>query len=430
MITRYTRAELAALWSEETKLQLWKDVEVALVEALEARGMAPSGSAESLRAQPVPSPAAVAELERTLDHDVIAFLTLLANDMGPARRWVHFGLTSTDLVDTAQALRIVRSLDLLLRGIDEASRRTRALAERHKHTPAIGRTHGVHAEPMVLGLKFLGWTVELRRDRERLARARETMRVGKLSGAVGTCAHLAPDLESDVLARLGLETDPVSTQVLARDRHAELFGSLAVTAGSLERFATEIRHLHRTEVAEVMEGFRSGQKGSSAMPHKRNPITCERITGLARLVRGHALAAFENMALWHERDISHSSVERVILPDALCLLDYMLDRFCAVLDRLEIDEDRLRANIELTSGLVFSGHVLLALTNALGNREKAYEIVQRHARASWRDGGRLADRLASDPEVLAVLTEAEVSKLFDLGHALRHVDAIFERTPT
>jgi adenylosuccinate lyase len=428
MITRYTRPELRTLWSEETKFQAWKEVEVALVQALEARAVAPSGSAKALEAQAVPTPAAVSELERTLDHDVIAFLTLLAEGMGPEREWVHYGMTSSDLVDTAQALRVIRSLDVIAEGVDRALDRSRELALRHRRTPIVGRTHGVHAEPMVVGLKFLGWYAELRRDRERLTRARETMRCGKLSGAVGTCAHLSPEVESDVLTRLGLATDPVSTQVISRDRHAELFGALAIVAGSLERFATEIRHLHRTEVREISEGFRAGQKGSSAMPHKRNPITSERITGLARIVRGNTLAAFENMALWHERDISHSSVERVILPDTLCLVDYMLDRFCDVLGRLEFDEARMQANLESTSGLVFSGHVLLALTRALHDRERAYAIVQGHALACWQEGGRLVDRLVADPEVRSVLSESDVRALFDVHRVLGHVDAIFERT--
>ncbi len=428
MISRYMRPELAALWSEATKFAIWKDVEVALVAALEADGQAEAGAAAAVAAQAVPTPERVAELERTLDHDVIAFLTVLAEGLGPERRWIHYGMTSTDLVDTAQAIRITRSCAVILESLDRVIAMLRELAERHRRTPMVGRTHGVHAEPMTLGMKFLSWYAELARDRERLVRARETMRVGKLSGAVGTCPHHSPAVEADVLERLGLATDPIATQVLCRDRHGELMTALAVLGGGLERFATEIRHLHRTELHEVCEGFAPGQKGSSAMPHKKNPITAERVSGLARVLRANALAALENMALWHERDISHSSVERVILPDSLTLADYMLDRFRVILERLDVNEDRLRHDLELTGGLVFSGHVLLALTQALEDREAAYAIVQRHALACWNEGGRLRDRLAADPEVTAALDVAELDRLFDLDHVLRHVDAIYERT--
>ncbi len=428
MITRYTRPEMRELWSEETKFRLWKEVEVALVETLEETGTAPAGSADALRAQRVPTPDQVAELEKTLDHDVIAFLTALVDGMGEAQQWVHYGMTSSDLLDTAQALRCVRALKILDVGIQGASREIRSLAERHRHTPCVGRTHGVHAEPMTLGLKFLSWYAEMTRHASRLSAAAGGVRCGKLSGAVGTCAHLGPDVEERVLGRLGLATDPVSTQVVSRDRHAALMTALALLGGSIERFATEIRHLQRTEVREMREGFGKGQKGSSAMPHKQNPITCERLAGLARVLRGNAHAAMENMALWHERDITHSSVERVILPDSICLADYMLDRLRQVCERLVIDPERMRKNLMLTGGLVFSGHVLLELTRRLGNREKAYAIVQRHALQCWEAGGLLADRLKADPEVSARLQPSEIDALFDLDRALRHVDRIFERT--
>jgi len=428
MIARYTRPELQALWSDATKFEIWKQVELALVQSLEEAGTAPPGSAAALEGQPVPTAERVRELEQTLDHDVIAFLTALCDGMGAEREWVHYGMTSTDLVDTAQGVRIVRSVEVIRDDLDRVVRATRELALAHRHTPMVGRTHGVHAEPMTLGLKFLSWYAELARDRDRLDRALDTMRVGKLSGAVGTCPHLSPEIEGAVMRRLGLEVDPVATQVLARDRHGELMTTLAILGGSIERFATEIRHLHRTEVREVSEGFAKGQKGSSAMPHKRNPITCERLAGLARVLRGNATAALENMALWHERDISHSSVERVILPDSLCLMDYMLTKFETVLGRLEINPERLRENLESTHGLVFSGHVLLALTRALKNREAAYAVVQRHAMACWTEGGHLADRLRTDPEVTAVMDRSEIDRLFDLDHALRNVDAVFERT--
>jgi adenylosuccinate lyase len=308
------------------------------------------------------------------------------------------------------------------------SAKARAMAERHRHTPMIGRTHGVHAEVMTLGLKFLGWHAELERDRTRVERVRETMRVGTISGAVGTCPHHRPEVETEILGRLDLEADPVASQVLARDRHAELMTTLAIVGASIERFTTEIRHLHRTEVREVSEGFARGQKGSSAMPHKRNPITAERLSGLARVLRANAVAALENVALWHERDITHSSVERIILPDSLILADYVLFTFSALLDRLDVDEERLARNLALTGGLVFSGNVLLALTRAIGNREEAYAIVQRHALACWNEGGTLLDRLRSDPAVTERLGAEELDRCFDASDALRNVDAIFERT--
>jgi adenylosuccinate lyase len=428
MIARYTRPELRELWSESTKFEVWRDVEVALVEVLEENGTAEAGAADALRAQPVPTAARVAELERTTDHDVIAFLTALADGMGPSRKWIHYGMTSTDLVDTAQAIRLRRSVEVIATGLDAVLDRTRALALRYQRTPMVGRTHGVHAEPMTLGLKFLSWYAAFDRDRERLSRANEALRVGKLSGAVGTCPHHSPADEARILARLGLEPDPVATQVLARDRHAELMSALAILGANVERAATEIRHLHRTEVREVCEGFAPGQKGSSAMPHKKNPITCERLTGLARILRGYLVPALENVALWHERDISHSSVERVILPDAICLTDYMLDKLATVLDRLEVHEDTMRSTLDGYGGLVFSGHVLLSLTRALDDRDAAYAIVQRHALACWTEGGSLLARLQGDPEVTAVIDEATLARHFDLDHVLRNVDAIFERT--
>lgn len=428
MIARYTREGMGEIWSDETKFATWKRVQVALVETLEARGVAERGATAQLSAQPIPTPAHVAELERTLDHDVIAFLTALVEGMGPARRWVHFGMTSTDLIDTAQALRVGESIALVSEGLDAVTTKTRDLALRYKHTPMVGRTHGVHAEVMTLGLKFLSWYAELERDRVRLARARETMRVGTISGAVGTCPHHAPDVEAEILGRLSLEPAPVATQVLGRDRHAELMTTLAIVGASVERFATEIRHLHRTEVREVSEGFAKGQKGSSAMPHKRNPITAERLAGLARVLRANALAALENVALWHERDITHSSVERIILPDSLILTDYVLDKLSALIDRLDVDESRLARNLRLTGGLVYSGNVLLALTQAFGNREQAYAIVQRHALACWNEGGTLAERLKQDPDVTRQVDAEAIDRCFDAREALRNVDAIFERT--
>jgi adenylosuccinate lyase len=427
VIERYTRAEMGALWTDRARFQSWLDVELAVCEVLAERGRIPPADMARLREKAAFDPARIAEIEAQVGHDVIAFLTDLGERVGPAARHVHHGLTSSDVVDTAQALRTVRAADLLLRGLRELQAVLRRRAEEHRRTVMVGRTHGIHAEPTTLGLKLAGWYAEARRNETRLAAAREDVRVGKLSGAVGTCAHLEPEIERAVLARLGLRAETVATQVVARDRHAALFCALGVLAASLERIAVEIRHLQRTEVAEVEEPFARDQKGSSSMPHKRNPVGCENLTGLARLVRGHVAAALENVALWHERDISHSSVERVILPDATILCDTMLARLTRILDGLVVHPGRMLENLGLTRGLIYSQNVLLALTEAGLSREAAYAVVQRSAMRAWAGEGDFRALLAADPELAAVLDGPRLEACFDPGRHLRQVDTIFGR---
>lgn len=427
MIPRYTRPEMAELWSDRSRWSAWLEVELAVCEALAARGMVPAEDLATIRERAGFDPSRIEAIEAEVKHDVIAFLTSVAETVGPASRHIHYGLTSSDVVDTAQALLLVRAADRILEGIGRLLEVLERQARAHRATVLVGRTHGIHAEPYALGLKFAGWFAEMSRNRERIRAAREEIRVGKISGAVGTYAHLGPDVESEVLRRLGLEPETVSTQVVARDRHAVFVSALAVLASSIDRVATEIRHLQRTDVREVEEPFSAGQKGSSAMPHKRNPIGCENLSGLARVVRSHVQAALENVPLWHERDISHSSVERVILPDATILCDTMLARLTAILDGLLVYPDAMRENLEKTRGLVFSQAVLLALARAGMTREDAYRIVQTHAMAVWRGEGGFRDRLAADPEVTGVLSDADLAGCFDPGRSLRHVDAIYER---
>jgi adenylosuccinate lyase len=427
MIERYARPEMAAVWSEARRLAVWLDVECAVVEAREARGAAPAGTTARIRARARLDAARMAAIEAEVHHDVIAFLTMLAESIGDDARHVHAGLTSSDLVDTALAVQIAAAGRVLTGGVAGARRAAWRLAHRHRHTPEVGRTHGVHAEPITFGLKCLGWSEELGRDLARLEAALAGAAVGKFSGAVGTLAHVEPAVECDALARLGLAVEPVATQVVARDRHAALLAALAVTAGTLERVALEIRHLQRTEVREAAEPFREGQKGSSAMPHKRNPVRCERVCGLARLVRAHAVAGFENQALWHERDISHSSVERVILPDAFLALDFMAAEVSEILADLVVDEARMRAVLESGGGLVFSQRVLLALTAAGVARDEAYTIVQGHALEAADGGREFRAALAADPRVTAALPADRLAACFALEPALRHVDALFER---
>jgi adenylosuccinate lyase len=427
MIERYTRPAMGALWTEEAKLDRWLEVELALLEVLEARGEIPAGTAAQVRAKATVDPRRIEELEATLGHDVIAFLTALAEGLGPESRFVHHGMTSSDLLDTALALALRRGGDLLIAGIDRLRGELREQALRHQHTVAIGRTHGVHAEPVTLGLKFLYAYDELGRARARLTAGLAEASVGKLSGAVGTFAHLAPEIEDEVMRRLGLARAPISTQVVPRDRHAALLTAIAIAGASLERLATEIRNLQRTEVREVEEPFGRGQKGSSAMPHKRNPILSERVAGLARVLRGNALAALENVALWHERDITHSSVERVIVPDSFLLLDYMLDLSVRVLSGLLVYPQAIAQNLAKTGGLIFSQRVLLALIDRGLSREESYRIVQRHAMTSWSGEGSFRDLLAADPEVTARLTPDELDRLCDPAWFVRHVDRIYDR---
>jgi adenylosuccinate lyase len=428
VIRRYTRAAMGALFQEEARYALWCEVELAHLETLETRGLAPAGTSAQARARAHVFPARVDELERELNHDVIAFLTALGENLGEEKTWLHYGMTSSDLVDTAQALQLVRAWPHLNETLRALGRRLRTLAETERETVCVGRTHGVHAEPISFGYKMLTWYAELGRQHERLRRAFDQIAFGKISGAVGTAAHLDPALEEETLSRLGLRAEPAATQVVARDRHAELLCALANLGASLERFAVEIRHLQRTEVREAEEPFGRGQKGSSAMPHKRNPILCERIAGLARLLRSNAQAALENVALWHERDISHSSVERVILPDSLILADYVLDRFRFVMDGLRIYPAAMRANLERTGGLIYSQRVLLELTVACGNREEAYRIVQAHAMETWETGGSFREALRSDPEVTRHLAVERIEGLFDPGYYLRNLEWLYRRT--
>ena len=416
---------MTRVWSEEAKLETWLAVELAVLDAWAQLGTVPTSSARLVRERArVPTPEDVAELERTTNHDLAAFVDAVAVDLGPEGRWFHYGLTSSDVLDTALALTLRAAGGLVSDGIGRAIRAVDARAEEHRTTVTIGRTHGVHAEPTTFGLKLLGWSFQLDRDRARFDAALDGMRVGKLSGAVGTYATTTPELERIACAALGLDPAPSSTQILQRDRHAALLSALAGIASSLDRFATEVRHLARTEVREVEEPFASGQKGSSAMPHKRNPIVSERICGLARVVRGHALVGLENVALWHERDISHSSAERVVLPDAFLAVDYMLDRFAWLVEGLVIRPERMRANLEATGGLFFSQRLLLALVGSGLDRDTAYRLVQRHAMRAWDEGLDFRSLVRSDQEISARVDPSEV---FDLSAYTRHVDAVFER---
>jgi adenylosuccinate lyase len=416
---------MAGIWSDENKLACWLEVELAALDTWAELGVVPAEAAEAIRAgaRP-PTPEHVAELEATLHHDTAAFVDAVAAELGPKGRWFHYGLTSSDVVDTALALQVRQAGELLREGIGLAIAVVTARALEHKNTLCLGRTHGVHAEPTTFGLKLAGWAFELERGRERLARALDEMRVGKLSGAVGTYAATDPELERLACERLGLEPEPVSTQVVSRDRHAELLATLALVAASIERFALEIRHLARTEVAEVAEPFGRGQKGSSAMPHKRNPVVSERLCGLARVVRGNALVGLEDVALWHERDISHSSAERIVFPDSFLALDYMLDRFAWVVEGLEVRAERMRRNLESGHWLVFSQRVLLALVESGLERDAAYRLVQGHALRAYEQEEDFRELVRADPEIA---DRIDLDTVFDIAWYTRHVDTIFER---
>jgi adenylosuccinate lyase len=425
VIARYSRPAMTRIWSDEGKLAAWLEVELAATAAWAELGTVPANAAAAIAERAiVPSPARVAELEATLHHDTAAFVDAVAEQLGDEGRWLHYGLTSSDVVDTALSLQVREAGALLLDGIDRAFAAVVARAEEHRETLQIGRTHGVHAEPTTFGLKLAGWAFELARGRERVARALEGMRVGKLSGAVGTYAATDPELERLACERLGLEPAPSSTQILQRDRHAELLASLAVLASSLDAFALEIRHLARTEVAEVQEPFGRGQKGSSAMPHKRNPVVAERICGLARVVRSHALVGFENVALWHERDISHSSAERVAIPDAFLALDYMLERFAWLVEGLVVRPEQMRRNLEASHFLFFSQRVLTALVEAGLARDEAYRLVQRNAMRAWEEELDFRELCRADDEIAG---RVELDRVFDLAAYTRHVDAVFAR---
>jgi len=416
------------VWSEESRLARWLEVELASLDAWAEIGAVPAEAAAEVREHAVPpTPERVAEIEERTQHDLAAFVDAVAEELGQAGRWFHYGLTSSDVLDTATALQVREAGALILDGIDRAQEAVFRRAHEHRNTVMAGRTHGVHAEPITFGSKLAGWAFELERDRERLGAALERMRVGKLAGAVGTYGGGDPEVERLACERLGLVPEAVATQVIPRDRHAELLSALALCAASLDRFATEIRHLARTELREVQEPFRSGQKGSSAMPHKRNPVVAERISGLARIVRAGAGVGLENVALWQERDISHSSAERVVLPDGFLALDYMLDRFAWLIEGLVVDPERMRANLDASHGIVFSQRVLLALVDAGFSRDEAYRLVQRNALAAWDEQRDFRELVASDSEITTRLNPDALARAFDLSDALRHVDVIFDR---
>ena len=428
MIRRYTRAEMGAVWSEEARFAAMLRVELAVAKAQVSRGTVPAEAYAAIERQARVDVERIAEIERTTDHDVIAFVSQVAESVGPEGRFLHLGLTSSDVVDSGLALQLRAAGTLLLAGADRLLAALVARARSEAGTVMMGRTHSVHAEPTTLGLKLAGWAFELDRDRARLARAFEDIATGKISGPVGTYSQLAPDLEAEVLADLGLAADPVSTQIVQRDRHAAVMAAIAITGGSLERFATEVRNLQHTEIGELMEPFRAGQKGSSAMPHKRNPILCERIAGLARLLRGYAGAAFENQPLWHERDISHSSAERVLLPDATILLDYMLAKMTGLVEGLVVRPDRMRENIDRGLGLHASSRVLVALVEEGGlSREEAYTIIQRNAMRAADERRPLRDLLATDAIVAQRLTLARLDACFEDAGFLVHVPAVIAR---
>ena len=426
MIERYTRPQMGRIWSEQNKLDKWRQVELAVCEAWAERGVIPRDAIPKLRNARFDLDA-IARYLPEMHHDMTVFLRSLADSLGPESRYIHLGLTSQDVMDTALALQLMEATELLEEDLRALAEAVRDRALEHKNTACIGRTHGVHAEPTTFGLKLAAWWDELRRQTHRLTQAKETVSVGKISGTVGTHATVPPDVEADVCGRLGLLAEPVSTQVVHRDRHAHYVSTLAIIAASLEKFATEIRHLQRTEVLEAEEPFAEGQTGSSAMPHKRNPEKCERISGLARLFRGYTSAALENVALWHERDISHSSVERIIIPDACILLDYMLDMFTMVVRGLQVYPENMRRNLELTQGLVFSQRVLLALIDKGLGRQEAYKLVQDNAMRSWRERTPFLDLLGADEEVLRHISRDELASLFDYGFYLQHVDDSFRR---
>jgi adenylosuccinate lyase len=427
VIARYTHPEMGRIWSDQRRYETWLRVETAAAEAMAAAGIVPQEAARDIREHGAFDVARIEEIERTTQHDLIAFTTAVAEHVGPSARWLHFGLTSSDVVDTALALQMRDACDLILADVNALAEAIRDRALEHRTTVMIGRTHGVHAEPMTFGLKLALWYAEVDRDLERIRRARTAVSVGKLSGAVGTFAHLPPAIEADVCRRLALEPVLVASQVIQRDRHAELLTALAITAGSLEKFALEVRGLQKTEIGEVEEPFAAGQKGSSAMPHKRNPVGCEQIVGLARLVRGNCQAALENIALWHERDISHSSVERVILPDSFIVLDHMLRRFARIVRGMVVYADRMRENLDRSRGVVFSGTVLLELARRGVSREQAYEWVQRNAMRSFAEAREFKALLLADRDVLAAMSPADIERAFDVSEQLKHVDEIFGR---
>ena len=418
---------MARIWGEENRFRTWLAVEVAATQTLAEAGMVPKDAAKAIKQRADFKLQRIQEIEAEVRHDVIAFTTAVAEIVGPHARWFHYGLTSNDVVDTAQALLIGQASDIIAQDLQRLSEVLERRAWEFKDTPMVGRTHGVHAEPITFGLKLANWYSEVQRNITRFERAAEEMRVGKFSGAVGTFAHLSPELEEKICKRLGLQAAAVSSQVIQRDRHAYYIATLAVIACTLDKIATEIRHLQRTEVRKAEEYFSEKQKGSSAMPHKRNPVTCEQISGLARVVRSNAQAAFENVALWHERDISHSSVERVIFPDSTTLVDYMLHKTANLINTMFVYPERMKANLESTGGLVFSGQLLLDLVEHGVSREQAYRVVQNHAMRAWREGLNLRDLVLADKEITSRVPRRQIERAFDLRRQLRNVDKIFAR---
>ena len=427
MISRYTTPEIGALWTDKHKYDTWLAVELTVAQVQADMGMIPKSAYRQFRSKAAYSVDRIDKIEREVKHDVIAFLTSVSEKVGSSAKYLHFGMTSSDLVDTAQGVILKQAGEIILQELAAVIKKVRQKAIKYKMTPVIGRTHGVHAEPTTLGLKFLLWHQELLRQRERLTRATKQVAVGKLSGAVGNFANLDPKVEAAVCRKLRLEAAPISTQIVQRDRHAEFLSAIALLGASLEKFAVEIRALQRTEVLEMEEGFSKGQKGSSAMPHKRNPVTCEKISGLARVLRGNLVAGLENIPLWHERDISHSSVERIILPDSTILIVYLLKQFDQVMDTLLVYPKNARKNLDLTGGLIFSGRLLLKLAEKCGSRETAYRLVQRNAMAGWAGEGKFTELVTQDREIAKYLTPPEIAACFDVDYYLRHVDKIYRR---
>lgn len=427
MIERYTLPEMGAIWSQRNKFQKWLDVEIAVCEVHAEDGTIPHDAVDEIKAKAAFTVERIGEIEKTTDHDVIAFTTNLAENIGEAARFVHYGLTSSDVVDTANAILLKESCDVLLAKIDAMLPVLKRRAYEFKDTPQIGRTHGIHAEPTSFGLVWALWYSEMERNRERLERATAAVSVGKISGAVGAFAHLDPNVEERVCAKLGLKAADVSTQVIQRDRYAEYLSTLAIISSTLEKIALQVRHWQRTEVREAQEAFKEGQKGSSAMPHKRNPILSERICGMARTVRANSIVGLENVALWHERDISHSSAERIVLPDSSATLDYMLAKTTSLLDTLVVYPENMLKNLNLTRGLVFSGQLMLALTQKGVSREDAYVYTQRNAMKVWDEGGEYKDLVTSDADISSRLSAEEIARIFDPGHYLRNVEKVLAR---
>jgi adenylosuccinate lyase len=427
MIERYTREAMGRIWTEENKFQTWLQVEVLACEALANLGEIPKKALRNIQKKAGFSIERINAIEAETKHDVIAFLTSVAEKVGPDARYIHLGLTSSDILDTSMAIRLRQASKLILKDCDRLLATLKKKAFQHKNTVMIGRSHGIHAEPMTFGLKLALWYAEMQRNKTRMQQAMETVSVGKISGAVGTFANISPKVEAHVCRKLGLKPAPVSTQIIQRDRYAEFFCTLALIASTIEKIAVEIRHLQRTEVLEAEEYFSKGQKGSSAMPHKRNPISSENLSGLARLVRSNASAALDNVVLWHERDISHSSVERIIIPDSTILVDYMLNRLIGVIRRLLVYPERMRQNLELTHGLIFSQQILLALAKKGVSREEAYKMVQRNAMRVWKKGENFQILIQQDKEISRFMQASEVEEIFDLDFQLRHVETIFKR---